>query len=120
MPGRFSMDTDERDELVRLALHGELDLARAEEVEAELLRIGRVAAGRGVLLDLRGLTFLDSSGLRVIISANDRSRQGDVPLTVVRGPDQVHNVLEITGMDRELDLVDDPRDLPPRPSGSQP
>lgn len=107
------METEERADAVHVALHGEFDMARAEEVETHLAHVSRDGAERRVVLDLRGLTFLDSSGLRVIIMAGARSRRDGPPLTVVRGPEQVQSVFEITGMDRELRMVDDPTEAPP-------
>lgn len=118
MPARFGMEVEERDEAVRVMLHGELDLARAEEVEAQLTRVERGRPAR-LVVDLRGLTFLDSSGLRVIVMTGARSRRDGFPLTVVRGPEQVHHVFEITGMDRELPMVDDPADPPPENLGDE-
>ena len=112
MPPRFEVEVDDRDGAVRVALHGEFDLARAEEVEAELARVEGVRPAR-VVLDLRSLTFLDSSGLRVVVMAGARARREHRPFTVVRGPDQVQHVFEITGMDRELPMVDDPAEPPP-------
>ena len=112
MPARFSMETDERADAVHVALHGELDMARADEVTAELDRVDRLDPPRPVLLDLRGLTFLDSSGLRVIVMAGTRSQDGDRAVCVVRGSEQIQHVFEITGMDRELTMVDHPDERP--------
>lgn len=116
MPARFGIDVEESDDAVRVALHGELDLARADEVEAELQRVERAAPPR-LVLDLSRLTFLDSSGLRVVVMAGARCRRDGLPLTVVRGPKQVHHVFQITGMDRELPIVDDPAEPPPAAPG---
>lgn len=116
-PPRFSMETEERDDAVRIALHGEFDIAWSAAVDAELSRLEGASTGRRIVLDLRGLTFMDSSGLRLIITAHARGRRSGHPITVVRGPEQVQHVFEITGMDRELAMVDDPGEPPPEPEG---
>lgn len=117
MAPRFGMKTEEDDETIRLALSGEFDLAWVPEVDAELSRIERFDTRRRLVLDLRGLTFMDSSGLRLVITAHARGRRTGRPITVVRGPEHVQHVFEITGMDRELVMVDDPEDPPPAPGG---
>ena len=59
-----------------------------------------------VVIDLRQVEFLDSTGLRVILSANARSRSDSFKLEVINGPEQVRHVLELTGMDKHLPLID--------------
>jgi anti-sigma B factor antagonist len=115
---RFDIEVEERDEAALVTLHGELDMARVDEVEAELGRVEATRPAR-LVLDLRSLTFLDSSGLRVVVMAGNRARRDGLSLTVVRGPEQVHHVFEITGMDRQLPIVDDPADPPPELVGDE-
>ncbi len=59
-----------------------------------------------VVIDLRQVEFLDSTGLRVILSADARSRRDGFKLEVINGPEQVRHVLELTGMDKHLPLID--------------
>src|SRR4051794_41855425 len=70
---------------VRIALSGELDISTAPRVEEELRRVeeDRPAV---IVLDLRELEFMDSTGLRVIVSADGRARDEDRSLRLVRGP----------------------------------
>lgn len=69
--------------------------------------INRVAEGvKTLVLDLRKLTFLDSSGLRLIL-ATDEARDAR-RVVVVRGPAQVDRVFELTGTGARLTIVDDP------------
>jgi anti-sigma B factor antagonist len=75
----------------------------------ERLLIGdRTAETATVVLDLRGLTFIDSSGLRALIMADQRVRADGGRFIVVRGPDRVNEVLEVTGVARQVELVDEP------------
>jgi anti-anti-sigma factor len=107
-PGEFSMATEEREGAAVVTLHGELDIATAPQVEEAV--VGRVRDGGRVVLDLRGLEFMDSSGVRVIVAAHGAAQEGGGRLTVVRaapgGP--VQRVLEISGLEGVLELVDEP------------
>jgi anti-sigma B factor antagonist len=94
-----------------IALSGELDLAGAAALEHELARV-EAASGGAVVLDLRGVGFMDSSGLRLIAIAAQRARELGRRLALVPGTDQVMRVFEITRMRERLDFVDDPSDVP--------
>jgi anti-sigma B factor antagonist len=61
-----------------------------------------------LVLDLRGLTFIDSSGLRAVIMADQRVRAEGGRFVVVRGSDQVNQVMEMTGVAQRIELVDEP------------
>jgi len=93
-----------------IELQGELDVATTPRAEAELRRVEKAGAGL-IVVDLRGLTFMDSTGLRLLVSADARARDGEHRLAIVRGPDTVHRVLELTGLDARLALVDDPAEV---------
>ena len=99
---------------VRVVLVGELDIATTPEAEAEL-RAQEDHGAQVIILDLRGLTFMDSTGLRLLVAADSRAREGGHRLAIVRGPEAVHRVLEITGLDAKLDLIDDPAELQTAP-----
>jgi anti-sigma B factor antagonist len=91
-----------------IALTGELDISGAPALDEE---VGRLAAHEGVrrvVLDLRGLQFLDSSGLRVVALAARRLLAAGRGLTLVRGSETVQRVFEITRMADRLDFVDVP------------
>jgi anti-sigma B factor antagonist len=92
---------------LRVAIAGELDLAAIPAFEEELRR---VEADRPdvLVLDMTLLTFMDSSGLRALVMADDRARTQGRRLAIVPGPPQVRRVFEITKLDERLDLVDDP------------
>jgi anti-sigma B factor antagonist len=96
--------------MVVVAFAGELDISRTEEAELELERVE--ADGPEILvLDLRGLEFLDSSGLRVILGADTRARRAGRSVVIVRGVEKVQRVFRITLLDRRFDFVDDPEDV---------
>lgn len=84
-----------------IALLGEVDLAAEQALVSELRRAEESRA-RSIVVDLSGLDFLDSAGLDAIAQAHRRC--GD-RLALLRGPDRVHRVFEITGLDQELPFV---------------
>jgi anti-anti-sigma factor len=88
-------------------LAGELDMAGVDRFERALLGGETLDAGT-LVLDLRELTFIDSSGLRALIMADQRVRADGGRLVVVRGPERVSRVLEMTGVARHIELVDEP------------
>jgi anti-anti-sigma factor len=92
---------------VHLAPSGELDIATTPELEQALAD----ATADGVVdivLDLRELTFMDSTGLRALAQANSRAGESGIALSIVRGPRQIERVLEISGLGAMLPLVDAP------------
>jgi anti-anti-sigma factor len=106
----LQIDAHDHEGVAHVVLTGELDLSTIDKVEQELSRIE--GAGPAVVaLDLSRLTFLDSSGLRVIVSADQRARRENRRFVVVRGPETVQRVFSITRLDEQLDLVDDFADL---------
>jgi anti-sigma B factor antagonist len=90
-----------------LRLRGELDMAGVDQFE-RLLTADQTPEGATFVLDMRGLTFIDSSGLRALIMADRRVRAEGGRFIVVRGPDRVNQVLEMTGVAQRIDLVDEP------------
>jgi anti-sigma B factor antagonist len=88
-------------DVVRVTLAGELDLATAPEVEPALCSNG--VARR--LLDLRDLTFMDSSGLRLILKAHAAARRDGWALEIVPGPPAVQRVFQICGVEDDLRFV---------------
>ncbi|MET0609410.1 MAG: STAS domain-containing protein [Gaiellaceae bacterium] len=99
-----------------VALRGELDLVTVSKVAEVLDGLQLHAEGvRHLVLDLRGLTFIDSSGLHEIIRQNEFARSNRHNLAVVRGTPAIERLLEMTGVKDHLVLVDDPDDLVPPP-----
>ncbi len=91
----------------RLVLSGELDLASAEELEAHLKQL-EASEPDVLVLDLRELEFMDSTGLRTVIAADARAKDRGGRLIVVRAPEEVDRVFKLTRMDQHLEFVDQP------------
>jgi anti-anti-sigma factor len=93
-------------EQVTVSLTGELDLSTVAKVEEELRRV-EASDATVVVLDLSGLTFLDSTGLRAVITADERARGQGRRFVIVKGPDAVQRVFAITRLEERLEMVDD-------------
>ena len=90
----------ERDRVI-VAPRGELDMATVGAVEQELRRL-READFRGILLDLRGLTFMDSSGLHLVMRwATEASKDG-FEFELEPGPPVVQRVFELAALTDQL------------------
>ena len=106
----FDLKIHAQGELVQAVLSGEIDLSTVGEVQERLDEA--VADGPRVLvLDMREVTFLDSSGLRMLLRLDRHQRERRRRLVVVPGGRRVTRVLELTGTDRELELVEDPEEV---------
>ncbi|HZC70573.1 MAG TPA: STAS domain-containing protein [Jatrophihabitans sp.] len=84
-----------------IALQDEWDLARVEELRAELS--GHLDAGRRVIhVDLGEVTFLDSTMLGELATVSQRCREGHGLLILTKVPPRVRRVIEVAGMDAVL------------------
>ena len=104
--GEFVIETRDRPGVAHVVLSGEFDLAGVDRF-AEAIAAVEAAAPAAIVVDLGGLTFMDSSGLRALVGADDRARQAGRRLAIVPGPTHVRRVFEITQLDSRLELVDD-------------
>ena len=100
-------ETADRSDGIHVELTGELDISSAARVEEALAKI-EAEEPAVVLLDLRGLEFMDSTGLRTVVSADARAREQGRRVVVVRGPEAVHRIFNVTRLDERLEIVDDP------------
>lgn len=100
-PGELAIRSVREGDVHVIAPAGELDMATADDLEQELLRVEATDAA-SIVVDLAGLGFMDSTGIRVMISAGARSRADAGRLTLLPGPNAVQRVFELTGI---LDLL---------------
>jgi anti-sigma B factor antagonist len=92
------------DDRVVLSLNGELDMASAPLLERAIEDM-EPGDGPMVVLDLQRLEFIDSTGLRFILSARRRCGERGQELAVTRGSQQVERLLSVTGMSEHLHQV---------------
>jgi anti-anti-sigma factor len=104
-PKHFEIDPQQYGDTVLLRLSGEFDLAGEALFDHALTGLPQTA--RKIVVDLSGLTFIDSSGLRALLGAWRRARSDGFDLAVIPGTDQVRNTMELTGVDRVLPIATD-------------
>lgn len=88
-----------------IELYGELDIA-GEEMTARELHRAEASDAKHIVVDLSGLDFIDSTGLRVLAAAQARSRQNSHRVVFLRAGGQVESVLAMTQLDSHFDFVD--------------
>ena len=99
----FRLEESRDEGTVVLRLHGELDLASADDVERRLAAL--CAAGTPTRLDLDELAFMDSSGLRVILQAAEAGQEHAWPFTLTPGSEQVRQLFHSAGVEARLPIV---------------
>jgi anti-anti-sigma factor len=102
----FDVTSERRGDTVLVRLSGELDISSAPKVEDALARVEPDRPDL-IVLDLRDLAFMDSTGLRLLIAADTRARQQSRRLAIVKGPEPVQRVFRITRLEERLEIVDD-------------
>ena len=93
----FRIDVDRQDGSARVAPVGELDLVTAPQVDERLDEL-RKAGVRGLVLDLRQLTFSDSSGLHLALKWDLRASENGIEFALIDGRASVRRLFEITGV----------------------
>lgn len=101
--GSLALRTSRAGDVHVIELIGELDLDGAPRLEEELRRVESTDV-TSIVVDLGGLEFIDSTGIRLLVMASERSAEGRFSL--LRGPKQVHRVFEITDLADRLPFAD--------------
>jgi anti-sigma B factor antagonist len=111
VPHQLVLSTERYGDTTLVRLSGEMDIACEEYFERSMQPLER--AGSWVVLDLSGLTFMDSTGLRLILRAWDHSRRDGFQLAVLPGTGPARRLLEVAGLHRVLPIAEDlPLSLP--------
>jgi anti-sigma B factor antagonist len=97
-------DSTERADGYVVALSGELDISSAASVESRLMELEKRTPER-LFLDLTKVSFIDSTGLSMIINADGRARKGNRRLTIVSGDGVPRRILRTVGLEDRLDVV---------------
>ncbi len=103
----FELTTDEQADSVHVRMRGDLDISTAPRLEEELRRL-EAQSPRTIVLHLENLAFMDSTGLRLLITTDARAREESRRFVLVRGNKMIQRVLRITRLDERLEIVDDP------------
>ena len=97
--------TEDHGDHCLVSVYGEIDMATAPILEHELLKI-EANDSRPIVVDLRQVTFIDLTGLRVLLAASNRSWADSHRLRVVRGPRTVQLLFELTDTEQLLPFID--------------
>jgi anti-anti-sigma factor len=103
----FRLDERRNGERTVLAVHGELDLATVDDVRARLDALQ--AERRPVVLDLDGLEFMDSTGIRLVLQAVQDAERSGWEFTVTRGSRAVRRVFKAAAIHDRLPYPEDQR-----------
>lgn len=101
----FRIEVEPSRDVVRVVPVGELDLATIDTLRQEVDRLHEAGFNR-LVLDLRRLRFMDSTGLRLVLEIDAGSRSDGWDFSLVRGPQAVHRLFEVTNVTDRLDFVD--------------
>jgi anti-sigma B factor antagonist len=110
LDGNLLIDVSREADRVVLRLNGELDLASVPLLESTV-QSSTLDDPATIVLDLRGLEFIDSTGLRAILLQDKRSAERGQTFALVRGSEQVQRLMRMTGVDEHLKLIDSPEEI---------
>jgi anti-anti-sigma factor len=99
----FRVDIRSQNRTAVVVVSGELDVASGPALEHELARTD-ASDTQLVILDLRDLEFIDSTGLSILIKAHQQAEASGRRFAVVRGRSQVQRLLGLTGLEERLTL----------------
>src|SRR3954467_2021304 len=99
-------ETSERADGIHVELSGELDISSASSVESRLMEL-ETRSPEWLILDLRRVSFIDSTGLSIINTARGRARRGGRRFTIVSGDGVPRRILRTVGLEDRLDVHSD-------------
>lgn len=102
--GSFTISSHRLEQGIVIAPAGDVDLATAPIVEDELRRAEQ--SDGVIVLDLGQVSFMDSTGLRVVITADQRARDRGASLRIAHVPPQVGRLFDLVGIAEHLEIVD--------------
>ena len=108
---RLRIEVSEGRRSARMALYGEFDIASADGAVRALHEL----LGRGldaVVVDLSGLDFMDSTGVKFLVDGRDNAHALGVKLSLVHGGDPVRRVLRVSGVTALFEDQEDGRSSP--------
>ena len=105
MPPDFAVSAEPVCSAYVVAPSGELDLGTVDELRAALT--ARPDECHRLVLDLSGLTFFDTSGIRLVVETLQDEQRSGISLALVRGSEDVQRLFALAGMDDRLPFFDD-------------
>lgn len=104
--GNFDVSVQHNGSTLVVSPRGEIDLATVALVREAVEREHK--SRERLVVDLRRVAFMDTSGLRYVLELSERSAQDGFELRIVRGGRAVQRVFEVSGLEGRLPFVDDP------------
>lgn len=101
----FEVEVRKEAHVTFVYLKGILDISSAHRLARELACVEKQEP-EVLCFDLRGLEFIDSSGLRVIVAADIGARRNGRRVEIIRGPERVHRVFQVTQLEERLNFVE--------------
>jgi anti-sigma B factor antagonist len=105
VPTGFCLEAEPTDEAYLIRLIGALDVASCEEVIAAI-RLAESSEATRTVIDVDGLEFIDSTGLRLLVAAKRRAELTQRDVRFTRGNGYVADMLSYTALDQTLPFVD--------------
>jgi anti-anti-sigma factor len=105
-PPSFEIHSTLEVDAARILVVGELDIATVPRLEKEA-RAMLARHARELIIDMSQLTFIDSSGLRLLIALNDEASAAGWTLGLIRPAERALTVFRITGADESLPFIKD-------------
>ena len=109
--GPFVVEMQQREHVTIVQPHGELDIATVETLRstlnaaiAETLRasLDSVDGAARLVLDLRGLSFIDSTGLHLLMAFDERAKRDGLQLTIIAPAPPIDRAIQVCGLDQVL------------------
>ncbi|GMA18091.1 STAS domain-containing protein [Arsenicicoccus piscis] len=116
---KLQITTADHEHLAVLAVTGEIDIATSTQLRQAIDEVVRAGA-IDVVLDLRQVTFMDSSGLSVVVGRLKMLRRVDGRLSVVGADAKIRRIFEVTGLDQVVPLYDTVEEVPELGATGQP
>jgi anti-sigma B factor antagonist len=102
----FEVRVEPARDVVCVKPRGELDLATAPVLREQVTELVAVGFDH-LVIDLRGLSFMDATGVRLLVWLTDQARSDGWQLSLIDGPDQVQRILALTGCTDRLPFGED-------------
>ena len=106
MPTEFTFDENRRGEVAELTLAGDLDMQATFRLEPALERLLDAGDVDELVLDLSDVSFVDSSGLGLLLGAYDRCVESETEMAIVPGAPEVQRVFALAGVQDALPFRD--------------
>lgn len=104
-PSEFKVEVEYGSNAATLTVTGEIDIATVGQLE-EAREDALARDPEGLLIDLRGVTFIDSSGLKFVLQTHQLSQELEWRLQLLRPAEHVMKVFTLTGADERLPFIE--------------